>query len=215
MNVVVLMFGALADRAAKQDTFDLPQPASAGDVVAAVRSRYPDASDVLERCSVAVNRQTVDRAHVVGEGDEVALLPPVSGGTIYTGFSPSPSIESVLTEVASPVAGGTVSFIGTVRDTCDRGAVTKLEYSAYKPMAAQTLVDIAIEAADKWALECVGIQHAIGDVMAGAVTFIVVCSAPHRDEAFDACRYVVDEVKRRAPIWKKEVGPWGTRWVGL
>ena len=128
---------------------------------------------------------------------------------------PAPSVTDALDAVASLRAGGTALFVGTVRDRSDAGAVTELEYSAYDDMAEKVITEIACEAAEKWGLLGVVVQHAIGPRKVGEVTFVVACAAPHRDEAFDACRYVTDEVKRRAPVWKKERGPWGERWLGL
>ena len=82
-------------------------------------------------------------------------------------------------------------------------------------MAEEVLRQIAEEAAAKWPLQGVAIEHGVGDLRVGDVTVVVACSAPHRDDAFEACRYAIDEVKRRAPIWKKESGPGGGRWIGL
>lgn len=216
MNVRVLMFGALAEAAARRDAFDIDPPVTADAIVSAVADRYPDVRPVLERCAVAVNLEVVERSHRIAAGDEVALLPPMSGGAgISVALTASPSVDDALAAVASYGAGGTAAFVGTVRDASDAGSVTGLDYSAYDEMAEKVLHDIAAEAAEKWGLLGVVVRHAIGPRSVGEITIIVACAAPHRDEAFDACRYVVDEVKRRAPIWKKESGPWGQRWVGL
>jgi molybdopterin synthase catalytic subunit len=106
-----------------------------------------------------------------------------------------------------------VVFVGTVRR--DEGRVERLRYSAYPEMADRVLRDVAEEAVGKWPLHGVAILHGVGELPVGERTVVVACSAAHRGEAFEACRYVIDEVKRRAPIWKKEVGPAGQRWVGL
>jgi MoaE-MoaD fusion protein len=210
MKVRVLMFGALAERAARSDEFDLAD-ATARDVVDAVALRYPHAKDVIARCAVAVNLEIADEGRSISDGDEVALLPPMSGGAVHVALTPAPRVP----DVVSPGAGGTAIFVGTVRDACELGAVEALEYSAYAPMAEKVLHEIAEEAVRKWDLCDVAIEHGIGNRSAGEVTFVVSCGAAHRQEAFDACSYVVDEVKARAPIWKKEIGPWGARWVGL
>lgn len=210
------MFGALADATAKRsDAFDLESPATAASVVSAVAARYPHASDVLERCAVAVNLEVVEADHPVVSGDEVAVLPPMSGGAgISVGLSAAPSVVDALASVAASGAGGTAVFLGTVRDSSDAGSVTSLDYSAYDEMAQKAITEIAEEATERWGLLGVAVRHAIGPRDVGEITFVVACAAPHRDEAFDACRYVTDEVKRRAPVWKKERGPWGERWVG-
>jgi len=95
------------------------------------------------------------------------------------------------------------------------GRVERLEYSAYREMAEKVLSDVAGEAARRWPLLGVAVLHGVGDLSIGDHTVVVACSSAHRGEAFEACRFVIDEVKRRVPIWKKEVGPDGERWVGL
>lgn len=216
MKVNVLMFGALAEVTTKIDTFDVGPSATAAEVVAAVGERYPDARPILSRCSVAVNQEVVARAYAVGADDEIALLPPMSGGAaISVELTQAPSVADALAAVAAPGAGGTALFVGRVRDSCDEGPVSRLEYSAYDAMAKTVITQIAREAVEKWSLLGVAVRHALGPRGVGEITFVVACAAPHRDDAFEACRYVVDEVKLRAPIWKKEIGPWGERWVGL
>jgi molybdopterin synthase catalytic subunit/molybdopterin converting factor small subunit len=217
MRIRVRMFGALAESAGRGgEELDLPDDATAAEVLQAVGDRHPDASGILGRISVAVNREVVPLERRVGPDDEVALLPPVAGGApIVVGLRERPSVDEALEAVSSPGAGGTVAFVGTVRDRSELGAVERLEYSAYAEMAERVLRDIAEEATVKWPLQGVAVLHAVGDLRVGDVTVVVACSAPHRGEAFDACRYAIDEVKRRVPIWKKEAGPAGERWVGL
>ncbi len=216
MNVRVRMFGAMAERAGlDRDTVDLPEGATAGDVLEVVRRRHPDATGILPRLQVAVNLEVVPVEHRIREGDEIALLPPVAGGEarIVVGLRDRPSVDEALRAVADPEAGGTVAFVGTVR--ADGGRVDALRYSAYPEMADRMLRDIAEEAAAKWPLLGIAAFHGVGDLRVGDRTVVVACSAPHRGEAFEACRYAIDEVKRRAPIWKKETGPGGERWVGV
>jgi molybdopterin converting factor subunit 1 len=216
VRVSVRMFGALAERAGRDtDELDLPDGATAAEVIDAVGGRHPDAAGILPRIQVAVNLEVVEGDHRIDPGDEVALLPPVAGGQGRTtvGLRPSPSVEEALAAVAAPDAGGTVVFVGTVR--AEEGLVEHLEYSAYPEMAERVLREVAEEAAAKWDLAGVAVLHAVGDLPVGEGTVVVACSAAHRAEAFEACRYVIDEVKRRTPVWKKEVGPGGERWVGL
>jgi molybdopterin synthase catalytic subunit len=216
VNVRVLMFGALADAATKRDAFEIGDPVTAGSVVAAVGARYPFAAPILDRCVVSVNLEVVRSEHPVGPQDEVALLPPMSGGAnVHVALTQTPSVDGALLAVAAAGAGGTAVFVGTVRDPSDAGSVTALDYSAYDEMATKVIREIAMEAAEKWGLHGVAVEHAVGRRAVGDITFVVACAAAHREEAFDACRYVTDEVKLRAPVWKKESGPWGERWVGL
>lgn len=216
MNVRVRLFGGLADRAGTgEETVSLGDGGTAGDVLEAVARRHPSFSWIAGTLQVAVNLEVVPAEHPVRAGDEVALLPPVAGGAarIAVGLRERPSVEEALEAVASPEAGGTVAFVGTVRS--DGARVDRLMYSAYEAMAERVLREVAEEAAVKWPLEGVAVLHAAGDLAVGERTVVVACSAPHRAEAFEACRHVIDEVKRRVPIWKKEVGPEVERWIGL
>ncbi|HYU56766.1 MAG TPA: molybdenum cofactor biosynthesis protein MoaE [Actinomycetota bacterium] len=220
MRVRVRLFGALAERAGLPEVgLDLPPGATAADACHAALRPYPTAAGLAEHVSIAVNLEVVPGPHRLNEGDEVGLLPPVAGGAdgprILTGLRPGgPDPAEALAAVTAARAGGIVAFIGSVR-TEDDWPVEALEYSAYDEMADRVLTEIAAEVAEKWPLEAVAIVHATGRLPVGAVTFVVACAAPHREEAFAACRHAVEEVKRRAPIWKREVGPHGARWVGL
>lgn len=215
-TVRVRMFGALAERATGETTLEVGGDALAADVVDAVREAHPEAAGILERISIAVNHEIAHGERRLSDGDEVALMPPVAGGAaIVVGLRERPSIEEALGAVASPRAGGTGVFVGTVRDHSDHGDVERLEYSAYEEMAGGVMRAVAEEAAEKWGLEGVAILHGVGNLGVGDVTVVVACSAAHRAEALDACRHVIDEVKTRLPIWKKEIGRESERWIGL
>lgn len=222
MKIRLRMFGALAASAGVGEEYvEMPAGASTADLVAAVAERYPQAADILPRVSVAVNLETTGLDHTLSDNDEVALLPPVAGGAaparITTGVrADAISIDEVMALVASPEAGGTVVFVGTVRSNSEEwGDVEQLDYSIYREMAEPMLARVAEEAAERWPLNGVCILHRVGSLPVGEQTVVVACSAPHRGEAFEAARYGIDEVKRRVPVWKMEVGPDGQRWIGI
>lgn len=220
MKVRVRLFGALAERAGTgEDVLDVGDGTTAGDVVELMRDRHPRAAPLLGQISLAVNLEVVTADHPLADDDEVALLPPVAGGDarITVGIREGTlSVDEALEAVAAPDAGGSVVFLGTVRDHSDEmGPVERLEYSAYREMAEKVLREVAEEAAGRWPLSGIAVFHAVGGLSIGVPTVIVACSSAHRGEAFEACRFLIDEVKRRAPIWKKELGPAGERWVGL
>lgn len=124
------------------------------------------------------------------------------------------SPAALLAEVASPGCGGTCLFLGTVRDAPEDGGVTAIEYTAYDAMATAELDRIRAEAAKRWPTARLAIRHRLGLVATGEASIGIATSAPHRDEAFAACRYVIEEVKRRLPVWKKELRADGTTlWV--
>jgi molybdopterin synthase catalytic subunit len=213
VNVHVRLFGSIAQQI-RQNTVDvdLPDGATGADLLRKLGARFPSAR--FERAALAVNLEVVPWTTRLGSGDEIALLPPASGGAgVSVALCERIDTGEAIAAASAPDAGGVVVFVGTVRDHSDAGDVQRLEYSAYDQMAVAVLREIAAEATEKWRLRGVAVRHAVGVLAVGVPTIVVVCSAPHRGEAFDACRYVVDELKTRAPIWKKELGSWGERWV--
>jgi molybdopterin synthase catalytic subunit len=123
-------------------------------------------------------------------------------------------VGQLIAAVASPGMGGTVVFLGTVRRSAEDGDVAAIAYSAYPEMAAQELDRIVAEAASRWPLARVALRHRVGEIPTGEASVAVVAAAPHRAEAFAAARFVIDETKRRAPIWKKErLASGAARWV--
>jgi len=124
------------------------------------------------------------------------------------------SVQDALTFIADPGAGGSCLFIGTVRDRSDAGDVTGLHYEAWDALATERLSEIAAEMLDRWPLRRVAILHRTGDLAVGEASVVVACSAPHRAEAFEACRHGIERLKEDVPIWKKEGLVSGdARWV--
>ena len=123
------------------------------------------------------------------------------------------SARSLVALVRRRNAGAIVTFEGTVRDHTEDRATEYLESEAYDTMVAKVLADIATTAKDKWSLLEVAVHHRTGRLEVGEVSVAIVVSAEHRAEAFDGCRFIIDELKVRAPIWKKEIGPDGSEWV--
>lgn len=224
MRLRVRLFGAVAERAGVRDLhLDLPDGVTAGELLSEVRRRVPDAAAIVDRSQVAVNLDIASADVTLRHGDEIAVLPPVAGGAddaprvlvdVRDGDLP---VDEVLAGVASDAAGATVLFLGTVRDHSEGvAAVQRLEYTSYAEMAVATMHVIAGEVTQRWPQVCgVAVLHAIGDLPVGAPTIAVACSAAHREEAFDACRYALEAVKDRVPVWKREVTADGARWVGL
>ena len=124
------------------------------------------------------------------------------------------SIDEVVASVRRPGAGGIAVFVGVVRDESDGRAVTRLDYSAYQAMARREMQTIAEEIANEIQGARVGVAHRLGELVVGDAAIVCAASAPHRAEAFSACRALVDRIKARVPIWKREWGPDGAAWVG-
>ena len=213
------MFGGLVERTGlHEEVLDIPESSNVQNLLEIVFEKHPAAAALAGKIRTAVNQEMAPGDAVLNQDDEVALLPPVVGGAyILTGLREGGiSIQEAMDAVTAPEAGGTVLFVGTVRNHADEwGDVERLEYSAYREMAESVLRQVAEEAATKWPLTGVAILHGLGDLSIGDHTVVVACSSAHRGEAFEAARYGIDEVKIRCPVWKKESRAGQHRWVGL
>src|SRR6187455_107880 len=161
----------------------------------------------------AVNRTYVERGTLLADGDEVALIPPVSGGSFVLSDEPL-SLERAAAEVASEGAGAIATFVGTTRARSRGRDVIRLEYEAYEGMAEQVMADLAAKLADRHELSKVSIHHRIGRVDIGDTSVVIAVSAPHRAAALAACREAIDELKVSVPLWKKETYVGGEEWIG-
>jgi MoaE-MoaD fusion protein len=161
----------------------------------------------------AVNKSYVERGQELADGDEVALIPPVSGGAFVLRDEPL-SVETVIDEVASDEAGAVATFIGTTRVHSRGRTVTHLEYEAYEGMAETVMAEIADELRARYDLCDVAIHHRIGRVSIGGRSVVIAVSAPHRQDALVACKDAIDTLKERVPLWKKEVYEGGEEWIG-
>jgi molybdopterin synthase catalytic subunit len=161
----------------------------------------------------ALNKSYVERDRKLADGDEVALIPPVSGGAFMLSEQPL-SLEAVVEEVASEEAGAVATFVGTTRVHSRGRTVTLLEYEAYEGMAEQVMSEIADELTARYELCAIAIHHRIGRVGVGERSVVIAVSAPHRQDALAACKEAIDTLKERVPLWKKEVYVGGEEWIG-
>ena len=198
MNVRVRLFAGLRERAGARDIeIELPEGARVADALAALRDLTVGVPVVL-----AVNREYADGAVVLAAGDELALIPPVSGGAFDVVIDGALSLDFLVEHVRDARAGAVVTFSGVTRD------VEVLDYEAYAEMASPVIVDIVASAIERHGLCAAAAQHRVGAVAQGEASVIVAASAAHRSEAFAGAREIIDEIKARAPIWKKEEGEW-------
>ena len=192
-------------------------------VWAALVAQYPALARLPAPSGYAVNDEYVDGLRPLRENDEVALIPPVSGGEDRS-RTPRPAvieitagaipIDRALSVVADPAAGAVVLFLGVVRDNARGQRVTRLEYEAYETLARREIEKIAATIASRWPVTRVAIIHRTGPVKVGEASVVVSVSAPHRAEAFEAARFAIDTLKLTVPIWKKEIWESGEAWVG-
>ena len=161
----------------------------------------------------ARNRAYVERAEALQAGDEVALIPPVSGGDFRLSETPL-SVDAAVAEVRDDAAGAIATFIGTTRAHSRGREVIHLEYEAYEGMAEQVMADLAAKLAEQHELCKVAIHHRTGRVEIGDLSVVIAVSAPHRGAALEACHEAIDELKVTVPLWKKETYVGGEEWIG-
>jgi molybdopterin converting factor subunit 1 len=213
MTVTVRLFAVFRERVGSDSIeLEVDDGATVAEALERLAER-PELGDLLERMPVrmAVNRDYADSDTPLSSGDELALVPPVSGGEhdrVHVRITDGPlSLESLAGLVSRPDAGAIVTFQGTTRD------VSRLEYEAYREMAEKRIAEILRECVEQHGLAAAAAEHRIGSVPLGESSVIVSVSAPHREEAFSGARQAIDRIKAEAPIWKREVDAAGPRWV--
>jgi molybdopterin synthase catalytic subunit/molybdopterin converting factor small subunit len=205
VHVTVRLFAGLRERAGSDHIeLELPERARVADALSQLAGVIGDVPVVM-----AVNREYADRADGLAAGDELALIPPVSGGD----DNPAPpphvrvtaeplALDPLVARVANPHAGAVVTFLGVTRD------VEELLYEAYVPMAEQEMGRIVQAAVQRHGLCGAAAEHRIGAVRLGEASVAIAVSAPHRAEAYAGARQIIDDIKAHAPIWKREEGKW-------
>jgi molybdopterin synthase catalytic subunit len=221
IKIKLRLFGSLREAAGESTlAVDLEEGARVADLRHWLSERNELVEKLGDRLAASVNLEIADQDDVLEDGDEVAFLPPVAGGDGTAEgpgcctISDQPLDEAeVAARIEGPDAGGIVSFIGRVRDHARGHSIEHLEYEAYPEMAEREMEKIAVEAGQKWPGTRVAIAHRVGHLAIGDAAVVVAAASAHRDEAFLACRFAIDTLKVRVPIWKREVATDGAYWV--
>jgi MoaE-MoaD fusion protein len=207
VGITVKLFAGLRERAG-WSTRELDDVARV-DEIWPVLGLGPEPDGLL----YAVNKEYARRDRELRDGDEVALIPPVSGGDFLLSEEPL-SLDAVVAEVSREEAGAIATFIGTTRINSRDRIVKHLEYEAYGGMAEQVMAEIADELRTRYELCEIAIHHRTGRVEIREPSVVIAVSAPHRQEALAACKDAIDRLKERVPLWKKEVYVGGEEWIG-
>ena len=209
VQVSIRLFAGLRERAGTGSRrLELQDGATLGDVWRAL-----GLGDEPSGLLYAVNKRYADRATTLADGDEVALIPPVSGGDFRL-TDERLSLDAVVREVLRDEAGAVASFLGTVRNRSRDRAVLYLEYEAYEGMAEEMMSELARELSERHDLLAVAIHHRVGRVEIGEPSVAIAISSAHRAAALAACQEAIDTLKGTVPLWKKEVYEGGEEWIG-
>ncbi|MBE2197855.1 MAG: molybdopterin converting factor subunit 1 [Anaerolinea sp.] len=227
MQLEIRLFATLKERA-QQDRLqvNIPLPSTVGALIETLAAEQPALAPLLPIAIVAVNKTFASAQTPIQAGDEVAIFPPVSGGSqatpypTYFALTPTaPDLNAIHAHLTQADVGAVVSFTGSVRGQTRRDGLPAqtlyLEYEAYQDMAEVKMAQIAREIWERWpTVKGIAIVQRIGRLDIGDITTYVACAAGHRDQGvFDAARYGIDRLKEIVPVWKKEVGPDATVWV--
>jgi MoaE-MoaD fusion protein len=233
VNLTILFFATLKDRAGRDRApLALPEAATVSVLKTTLAEQFPALAPALPTALVSVNREFALPDDPLHDGDEVALFPPVSGGTSAAGGSEPPTLyritndaldlNELVASITLPTTGAACVFTGMVRGETSRSdgvlgphQTVRLEYEAYVPMAEAKMQQVADEIRARWpSVEGIVLVQRIGPLEPGTPTVLIACSAAHRDTGvFEAARYGIDRLKEIVPVWKKEIGPKGEVWV--
>ncbi len=220
-RLTIRLFATLRERAgAPELTRDFSDGATVAQIWDRLKAEFPALEGHRDAVRFAVNQEYVDDDYRPRPGDEIAFIPPVSGGVDASCIGPISVIRdrvdvaALESAVADPLAGAICTFVGTTRENNVGRKVLLLEYEAYEAMALSEIRKLAEEAGRRWEITRIAITHRIGVVEIGETSVAIAVSAPHRAEAFEACRFAIDRLKEIVPIWKKEHFEGGEVWIG-
>ncbi len=218
MRLQVLYFAVFRERLARDtEAIELPDGATVADAIAALEALHPIVLQLRGHYRIAVNQAMADGTAALADGDELVLIPPVAGGNArHVLLLDTPlSLDRCVAAVVGPEVGGVCTFTGLVRRHSRGVTVERLDYEAYGAMAVKVMTELVAEIEAELPGVALAVEHRVGTLGIGDLAVVIAAAAPHRAEAFTACRAMIDRLKDRVPIWKKELGEDGAVWVGL
>ncbi|MFD1957539.1 molybdenum cofactor biosynthesis protein MoaE [Paenibacillus thailandensis] len=228
----VHLFAGLAERfGTSRLTVETAEPElTAGALKRLLAGKHPEHAGLLQASYVACNQAYASDESAVRPEDELAILPPVSGGEplpeqtdkenksgqapLYVLTRDPIDVNEVLSKVIVPEHGASIAFAGTTREWTEGQRTVLLSYEAYEPMAVQTMKQIGDEIAERWPGALCAITHRLGEVAVAETSVVIAVSSPHRDSCYEASRYAIERLKQIVPIWKKEIWEDGSEWKG-
>jgi len=223
MQIQVRYFAVLRERLGSDgESVELPSAATVSDALDVLAERHDSVAALRGRFQTAVNQEMVPPGHSLADGDELALIPPVAGGSdgeparvACMVAERAPSLDRCVAAVTSPDMGAVCTFTGIVRRKNQGRDVDRLEYEAYEDMANKVLAELCDAIEREIPDARLAVEHRHGKLVVGDIAVVIAAAAPHRAEAFSACREMIERLKTSVPIWKKEVGPDGAEWLGI
>jgi molybdopterin synthase catalytic subunit len=215
MQVQILFFGMLKELAGLgSDSLTLPDSATLGDVIRHYEGRIPRLKEMAGSIAMSVNREYAGPECKLNSGDEIGLLPPVSGGVLHSAIVRSAiDTAAVLEGIKQSSDGAAVVFEGVARDNTRGRRTLYLDYEAYEEMALKQLEGLAERALAQFQVRDVALVHRLGRLEIGETSVLIIVASAHRAAAFEACRWLIDTLKRTVPIWKKEYFEDGAVWA--
>ena len=226
VQVKLLFFATLKDIVGKRELdIEVPSGATVNDLWEHLESRYPAIGRYRSIVLTSLNEEYVDRGAIVSDGDEVAMFPPVSGGStsesmiadrpreLYRLTRESIDARAIAELILRPEDGAICLFEGVVRNNSKGKKTRYLEYEAYETMALKTMEELGGFVRQAWEIGSVAIIHRLGHMEIGETSVAIVITSPHRKASFDACEYAIDRLKKIVPIWKKEFFEDGEIWI--
>lgn len=216
MTIRVRVFASVREILGRPEiTLEVPEGATAGSILDRLSADYPRLQRLAPVLRLAVNREYAESGRVLAAGDEIALLPPVSGGEDQYEVTSEPlDLVRLVEAVTRNTSGAIASFLGVVRAFARGRQVHHLEYDAYPEMATATMRQIGEEIRARWPVDGVAIVHRTGRLTIGEASVAIAIASPHRHEALQACGYAIERLKEIVPIWKREVWTDGAEWIG-